>query len=297
MRVLVTGTTGFVGGAIARHLARLGHEVVGVSRGLSTTLPESVQQVQADIGAPTFVDDLVRTVAPCHGVVHAAASRNTRLDAPEVTLANCLGTQQVLSVARRWPVECFLFISGVTVIGKPCELPIGEEHTTAPRTAYHASKLYGEHLVEIARGEGRPAVSLRLTAPVGPGMPEGRILSIFIRRAVAGAPIELNGRGTRRQNYVDVRDVAAAVEQCVSQRPEGVFNIGGSETISNRQLAETCIKLLESASQITFSGRPDPEDGIAWDVCLEKARRIFGYRPRFSIEDTIRDLAEELRHK
>lgn len=293
MRVLVTGSTGFVGGAIACHLARSGHEVVGLSRGISDSLPEDVRQVQADIADLSFVERAARDVPRCDAIVHAAASRNTSLDATEVSLTNCLGTQQVLTLARKWSVERFVYISGVTVIGLPIQHPITEEHPAAPLTAYLASKLYGEHLTQIAHRAGLPRTVLRVTAPIGPGMPRNRILTIFISRALANEPIQLNGKGTRRQNYVDVRDVAAAVEQCLQRRADGLFNIGGPETISNRELAGLCIEVLGSSSPITFSGKPDPENDVVWDVSTEKAQRAIGYKPKYSTAASIRHLVRE----
>src|SRR5581483_4135375 len=156
---------------------------------------------------------------------------------PAISLTNGLGTQQMLELAARWQVRSFVFISSVPLIGVPTELPITETHPAAPRTAYHASKLYGEHLCAVARRAGTPAVSLRLTAPVGRTMPPGRILPTFIRRALAGEPLELAGEGTRGQEFVDVRDVARAVDAAIEHAAGGVLNIASGSCVTNLELA------------------------------------------------------------
>jgi nucleoside-diphosphate-sugar epimerase len=57
-------------------------------------------------------------------------------------------------------------------------------------------------------------------------------------------------------------------------------------------LAELCIALLDSPSRIEFSGQPDPDDRVTWEVSIEKAQRAFGYAPRVTIEDSILRIAD-----
>ena len=118
-------------------------------------------------------------------------------------------------------------------------------------------------------------------------------MSVFVRRALAGEPIVLLGRGTRRQNYVDVRDVAAAVVRALDSSATGVFNVAGAETVSNLELAETAVAELTSSSPITHDGT-DPEEGMSWEVSIERAAAELAWRPRFSAADSIRAIAEEL---
>jgi nucleoside-diphosphate-sugar epimerase len=239
------------------------------------------------------LEEVSSAVPACNVIVHAAASLGKGIYAPDISLTNCLGTQQVLKLAGMWNVDFFVYLSSVPVVGRPVQLPITEAHPARPLTAYHASKLYGEHLTEISQREGLATAILRLTAPVGPQMPKNRILSVFIKQALSNGLLQVAGEGTRRQNYVDDRDVAFAVEQCISVRAQGIFNIGGNRSISNYELAQTCVRVLASSSTIQLSGRPDPEEGVDWQVSIAKAKTQFGYRPRFEIEDSIRTMGAE----
>lgn len=294
MLALVTGTSGHVGGAIASHLAAAGWEVVGLSRRPAAIAGLS-RQIEADLAAPSLVEQVSSVLPRCAAIVHAAAALDRELTAPAIALANCLGMQHMLALARRCRARNFVFISGVPVIGVPRILPITEEHPLAPATAYHASKLFGERLVAIATQAGLTGCSLRLTSPVGPGMAANRILSVFVRQARTGQPISLAGRGTRRQNYVDVRDVAQAVEQCLAGDVGGLFNVAGAQGITNHDLARLCVGTLGSTSPIAFSGQPDAEDGIAWDVSIARAEKRFGYAPKHDIASSIRAVDDDLR--
>ncbi len=295
MRVFLTGATGQVGRAIAAHLADQGYHMSGVSRHFRS-VRGLAEHVEACLGSEDAIELINKTLQPCDAIVHAAACLSHDMYDPSISLTNCLGTQQIIRLAHIWGTHQLVYISGVPVIGRPQQHPITEDHPTQPLTAYHASKLYGERLMCLAERNGSPAVSLRLTSPSGPGTPEDRILAVFVRRAVANESLQVLGRGTRRQNYVDVRDVAFAVEACLTEHASGVYNIASADSISNYELAQTCIHELRSSARVEFVGKPDPEEGTVWDVSVSKAYRDLGYRPRFSIRDSIRAVAHERSH-
>lgn len=287
MRILLTGATGFVGKAIAAHLLTKGHEVTCLHASpRSASVASGLEDLLLDIGSQIQVEALAGRILHCEAIVHAAASLDMSLFAPSVPLANCAGVQNMLWLASRWGSR-FVFLSSLPVIGFPQVLPITETHPTVPQTAYHASKLFGEQLVDLALAQGVKGVSLRLTAPVGPGMPQGRLLPVLVARALRGEPISLSGAGTRKQNYIDVRDIAGAVELCLARESVGVLNIASTACIANLALAQRCIELCQSTSSIVFNGHVDPEEGLIWDVAIDKARRELGFEPRFNIEDAI----------
>jgi nucleoside-diphosphate-sugar epimerase len=293
MRVLLTGATGFVGSAILAGLLDLGAEVVCLTR-RDAALPARAQAVLGTLGTPEPLPARPAACAPCEAIVHAAAHISYDDSDPEITRTNCVGTQQLLSLAEKWDARLFLGTSSIGVIGAPVVHPIAEDHPVAPPTVYHASKLFSEHVLSLAGGESRRTASLRITSPVGNGMPGGRILSVFVERCLKGQPLTLAGRGTRRQNYVDVRDVAKAVALWLDRPSQGVFNIGGDGCISNEDLARECVRVTGSGSEITFEG-VDPSEGQVWDVSSKAAREAFGYEPQCtvasSIEEVVRGIA------
>ncbi len=291
MRVLVTGITGLIGSAIGAHLLAKGHAVVRLSR--QPAADGCTESVCAQLGTESFVEQVASSVPFCDCIVHAGASLDKSVAAPSISLTNCLGTQQIVALAMRWGGVPIVNISSIGVIGTPRILPITENHPAAPATSYHASKLFGEHVMSIASNQGIPCVSLRVTAPIGPAMPANRILPVFIRRALDGQPIELAGQGTRRQDYVDVRDVASAVAGCIA-RPQvrGILNTGSGRSISNLDLAKLCVQVCDSRSEIRFSGTPDPEESLAWDISIDRAREMIDYCPLYALEDSARTIMD-----
>jgi nucleoside-diphosphate-sugar epimerase len=197
----------------------------------------------------------------------------------------------VLALASAWQAY-LVYLSSIQVIGRPIRLPITEEHPAAPCTTYHATKLFGE---QVLRATGVASAALRLTSPVGPGMPDDRIVAVFARRAAHGETLMIAGEGARTQDYVNVEDVAEAVAACLDRRVSGVYNIGAGVSVSNLDLARLCVRTLGSSSRIELTGRPDPEENARWEVDIHKARTALGYEPRPNLPAVIRAVAREVR--
>ena len=288
MRILLTGASGFIGSAIATHLVSEGHEVIGLNAHPRPWFADKgVSEIVTDIASADAMASLSTEMEPCDAIIHTAASLDMSLFAADVLRVNCTGLQNLLRLASKWHRPKFVFLSSLPVIGVPKFLPITEEHPAQPLTAYHASKLFGEHLVRMAEAHGMLGASLRLTAPVGPRMPKNRLLAVLVNRSLNNTPLEISGSGSRKQNYIDVRDIARATELCLKKNTSGVFNIGAATCISNLELAHRCIAGCNSTSNVLFSGRADSEEGFSWDVSIEKAKNELGFIPQFDIDDAI----------
>jgi len=288
MKVLVTGAGGHIGGAAARHLADAGHEVLGVTRRVAA-LPGGIARVTADLG-DVFDDQLAPVLDGCEAIVHCAADLSDDAVSLAPTRVNALATHALLLLAAQCGVQRFVHISGFNVLGTPCEWPITEAHPCAPRGIYATSKHYAEQLVQLASAAGSVnGVILRVSSPVGPGLRRKRIFSICADAAAAHEPITLHGQGGRRQDFVDVRDVAHGIEAALTKPVQGIVNIASGRAVSNWELAETCIEALGSPSTIVSSGEADPDETVRWEISIERARANLGFEPRFPLADSVRD--------
>lgn len=294
MRILVTGATGLVGCAIAERLHLAGHQVISLARLRSAALARDMRQIAAEIASSELLDTIQRQVEPCEVIVHAAADRNPCISAPWTSRTNCEGTHRILELASRWKSKILIHTSGVAVIGQPARTPVTEKHPCLPANPYLAGKLYSEHLTNMVQGWGGRGISLRITAPIGPRMPSGRIVPQFLLSAAKGIPLRVNGTGSRRQDYVDVRDIASAVLLCLDREASGTFNIGSGKSISNIDLARLCIEMSRSSSSLEFTGVPDPDDQVNWDVSIDKARQELGYVPQTPLEQSLSYIAAAL---
>ena len=298
MKVLLTGSTGFLGREIIEYLLSNGHEVVGLHQNRAVQPISQINpmytEIISDLGSINNIRYVYNCSDRCDAIIHTAASLSMDLYAAEISRVNCTGLQNILWLASQWRVNRFIFLSSLPVIGTPRFLPITEDHPAEPNTAYHLSKLFGEQIIKLAARKGLSHIIMRITAPVGPKMPSNRLLSVLTHNAVKGLPLVINGLGYRRQNYIDVRDVARAVVCCIEKSSEGIYNIAANSSISNLELAKLCISRCGSASIIKFNTTEDPEDDVKWDVSNEKARTQLGFEPIYSIIDTIDSIKEYL---
>jgi len=295
LKIVVTGVSGHVGGAIAARLTEQGHEIIGISR----TQPKGTgnnnfKYIQADITSADFLSKVLAVTKTADATVHAAACLDNNLSNIDVSSVNCFGTQQALLLSQRLNTEAFLYISSLSFLGIPSIHPITETHPVTPQDLYAASKLYGEQLVSFAQSTTFSTISLRVSSPVGPGLKYKRIFRLFIEKALKNEVLELNGKGTRCQDYVDVRDIGQAVEKSLLQKAKGIYNIASGVPISNLHLAQRCIEVLNSKSEIQFSGKPDAQDEVSWDLSIQKAQEAFDYKPQIPIETSIVSLANEI---
>lgn len=294
MRVLVTGSSGHVGGAVALNLCQSGEEVIGLSRSRNADLPAAVVQHTFDVGEDAVVDDILASVERCDAVVHAAANMDLAPYAPEVVRTNCCGVQNMLRLAHEWGAKQFVFFSSAAVIGTPEEHPVTEEHPTLFTTTYAATKLFGERLVDAFAKEHGIGVSFRIPSPVGPGMRAKRIFSIFVEHALSGEDLVVHDSGRRGQDYVDVRDIAQAVACALRSSATGVFNVASGRPVSNLELAHEVVKTLRSTSQVRTEGESGQDDDVWWDLSIEKARLELGFAPTVGLSDSIHAVAEEV---
>jgi nucleoside-diphosphate-sugar epimerase len=296
MKIVLTGSTGFIGAALREKLVAAGHEVFGLhaTPRLQPAATDPYDRI-VDISDWTSVLRFAAEIGSCDAIIHTAASLDMTLTAPNVSAVNCTGTQNMIRLRHETGATRFLFMSSLPVIGRPRDLPVTETHPTSPETAYHASKLFGEQLVRLdgAQNSDIAAASLRLTAPIGPGMPRNRLLTVLIDRALKNDPIELLGKGGRRQNYIDVRDIVAATETLLGGRETGIYNIAAPCAISNVELVQLCIDRCNSSSSIVFKGEDKQED-MDWNVSTQRAHQDFGFAANIGIEASIDALKTEM---
>lgn len=282
MRVLLTGSSGFIGSAIA---VQLHHQVELIRCGRHKD-----SDVLVDLGTADALSTLA-AIPRCDWIVHAAAQIDYGAHQLAVSQVNALGTHQLTALAALWGAG-MVYLSSVPVIGAIQRTPITESHPVVPRTVYHASKWYGEQLLVMhGHASGLPALSLRIPAPIGPGLPRGRIASEFIQAAAEGRPLRLAGRGGRRQSYLDTRDIARTVAQALSTRASGVYIIGPARSVSNLELAQACGSALGLELAIEYTGQPDPEEDCDWQLDCSAAARDLAFAPAYTLAQSLRDMA------
>lgn len=297
MNILITGSNGFIGSHVAEYLKSEGHYIIGLGRRSAPSIPSIVDSyIKCNLG-----DDIssITQKIDFHvdAIIHLAADMRKEPFCDEVIKANCVGTYNLLEMASINKVKCFLQLSSLPVIGSPKEHPISESHPLDPYTVYHITKVTEELLAQYASkksiGEGKflRTASFRISAPLGPRMNPKTIFPTFVNAALNNEDIVLLGNGTRKQNYVYVKDIARCLSLALeSENVYGVYNLTSNILLSNKELAQLCIDTLHSTSRIKYHG-VDPADTYVWDASISKIRKDSGYEPIANIKDIIEEYA------
>jgi 2-alkyl-3-oxoalkanoate reductase len=318
VRVFVTGATGCLGGAFVRRCAAEGISVTasGRDRVAGRALAAlGIRFAAAELNDSAALD---RAVAGHDLVVHCGGLSSAWGPRSAFTAANVEGTRNVVAAALRHGVRRLVFISTPSVYFDFTDrYDIAEDAPLARRPVndYAASKLEAERLVRDAAASGLPAVILRPRAIVGPG--DSALLPRLMRVASRGRlPLIDGGRAAIDLTYVDnVVDALLAVLSADAGVDGKTYNISNGEpaqvaSLMHRivaalrlrvrfvavpfRLAYLAAAALEAAASVR-PGRPEPAMtrysvgvlGKSQTLCIDAARRDFGYRPRIPLGEGI----------
>lgn len=310
---LITGGAGFIGSHLAERLVAAGHTVTLLDD-LSTGRLENIASLLGRPGVQ-FIRQSVEdektveiAVANCDVVYHLAAAVGVQLivDRPVHTIRTIIrGTEVVLEAAARYgrPV---LITSSSEVYGKGTRVPFREDDdvvigpTRHSRWCYAYAKGIDEFLgLAYHREYGLPVIVVRLFNTVGPrqvGM-YGMVLPRFVEAASSGRPLQVYGDGKQTRCFCHVLDVVEALQKLMdSPRARGqVFNLGGTEEVSIRELAERVIAASGSRSVIEHIpyelAYGQPFDDLPRRVpSLDRVRETIGFTPKFSLDQIIRGI-------
>jgi dTDP-glucose 4,6-dehydratase len=301
-RALVTGGAGFLGSHLCEHLLTSGVEVDCADNLLSGSRDNTAHLenragfrfVDCDVSAP---DCPRRLRGPYDLVLHFAcpASPADYLRLPLQTLdVGSLGTRNMLAVAERDGAR-FLLASTSEVYGDPLVHPQREDYwgnvnPVGPRSVYDESKRFAEALVTAhVRSRDADAGIVRLFNSYGPRMRahDGRAVPTFVCQALAGEPLTVAGDGHQTRSLCYVDDTVEGVLRVAASRSVRPVNIGGTDEVTVREIAQRVVELTGSSSRIEYVDRPadDPQRRRP-DTAL--ARELLGWTPHVPWEEGIK---------
>lgn len=315
LHVLITGGAGFVGSHLCDLLLARGHRV-HVLDDLSTGSIENIAHLrehkdfEITIESARNQEVVGKLVAQADLVYHLAAAVGVELivESPVRTIeTNVHCTEVVLQEAakKRVPV---LVASTSEVYGKSTAFPFREDGdivmgaTTMGRWAYACSKAIDEFLALAYWNERKlPTVVVRLFNTVGPRQTGqyGMVVPKFVRSALAGRDLQVFGDGEQSRCFGHVSDVVRALADLMESGDPAhygqVYNIGSTEEITIRGLAERVIEATGASSQITAV----PYE-VAYGAGFEDMHRrvpdtskihaALGWQPENTLDSILRDV-------
>lgn len=245
MKVLVTGATGFVGGAVVRALVQRGVNVRVLTRAgadLQNIQNLTVERIEGDLRDPA---SLRTSLAGCRQLYHVAAHYALWAKDPSIFYeTNVTGTKNLLEAAREVGTERIVYCSTIGAIGIPPVGGLGTEETPVSLEQmaghYKRSKYLAEQEVLKLAQTGLPVVIVNPSAPVGTGdvkpTPTGQVIVDFMKGRMP-AYIETG------MNIVDVDDVATGHLLAMQRGRIGERYILGGTNLMLREVFEILSRL------------------------------------------------------
>jgi UDP-glucuronate 4-epimerase len=314
MKVLVTGTAGFVGAAVAERLLSRGDVVLGVDNVndyYDVRLKEArldrlrrlpgFREARLDIATGSALADAAREFEP-ERVVHMAAQAGVRysLENPDAyVVSNLAGFVKVLEVCRHMRVAHLVYASSSSVYGANETMPFGvHDNVDHPISLYAATKKANELMAHTYSHLYRlPTTGLRFFTVYGPwGRPDMSPF-IFASRIIAGEPIDVFNYGKHVRDFTYIDDIVEGVVRTLdhaaepdpdwsgvkpdpgsSTAPYRLYNIGSNSPVELMKYIEVMEECIGRKAIVRMLPR-QPGDVLATYADVADLMRDVGYRP------------------
>ena len=297
-RVMITGGLGFIGSTLAHRLVDLGARVLVVDPLIPeyggnlfniAGIEDRIRVNIADVRQQSTMNYLVRD----QDVIFNLAGQVSHIDSmqdPYTDLEiNCRSQLVILEACRRNnPAVKVMFAGTRQVYGRPETLPVTEQHLVNPTDVNGINKAAGEYYHLLYNNVfGVRACSLRLTNVYGPRqlIKHNRqgFIAWFIRLAIENREIQIYGDGSQLRDFVYVDDAADAFLRAgATDASNGqVFNVGGMEPVSHRDLVELLVSVAGSGRYRFVEWPPEKKAIDIGDFYADSSRieRVLGWRP------------------
>jgi len=303
-RILVTGGAGFLGSHLCDRLVAQGHDVICLDNFFTSQKSNvahllsqpNFELIRHDVTHPIWieVDEIYNLACP-------AAPGHYQYNPIKTIKTSVMGAINTLGLAKR--VRATIFHASTSeVYGDPDVHPQpetyrGNVNPIGPRACYDEGKRCAETLMfDYHRQNGVDIRVARIFNTYGPRMHpyDGRVVSNFIRQAIAGDDITIYGDGSQTRSFCYVDDLVDGFLRMMSEdvSEPGPINLGNPDEFTIRELAETVVELSGAKSKI-IQDRPLPaDDPLQRKPDITKAGEVLGWSPKIKLRDGLKKTIE-----
>ena len=328
MKILVTGTAGFIGSHVAMRLLERGDEVVGIDN-LNDYYDVELKKarlarfaghprythIAADLADRAAIETAFATHRP-QRVINLAAQAGVRYAAqnPHVYVSsNVTGFLHILEGCRHHGVEHLVFASTSSVYGANRAMPFSEHSPTEhPLTLYAATKKANEQMAHsYAHLYGIPSTGLRFFTVYGPWGRPDMALFLFTKAILAGEPIKVFNHGHHKRSFTYVDDIVEGVIRTLDTvpgtnaewdamhpdpatsgvAPYRIYNIGNEqpvELLRYIEVLEHCLGKKAVMELLPLQAGDVPDT----EADVSELITNVGYRPVVSVEEGVAKFVE-----
>ena len=315
MKVLVTGSAGFIGSYVSRALIARGDNVIGFDNFQEYYSKEAKEwnnkltndSIGTSHGTYSFIEgdirdrDTIFDIFAKHKpkmVIHLAAMAGVpaSLKNPKLYVeVNIDGTTNLLDAAVAGSARGFIFASSSSVYGNRTDIPFKEiGNVDYPISPYGATKRMGEILLWTYNHLHRiPVTGLRFFGVYGPlQRPYGMVVQRFIKQLDHDEPFTIYGDGSMVRDYTYIDDIVDGVLLAVDKNYNfEIFNLGNSYPVTVLDVAKDVEEAMGKKAEIKFVDQPVTEVEITF-ADLTKSKEMLGYNPKWNIK---KGIAEQVR--
>ena len=310
MKVLVTGSAGFIGFHVCMALLKEGYEVIGVDNYNSYYSPlikemrtaeirqryPRFRQIHTDLSFEYGLEPLEKT--EIDAVIHLAAQAGVRYsfkNPSQYVRDNIVSTQNLLDFCHRNNIINLLYASSSSVYGDQLAPLVETLPCSNPIHPYAASKRACEMLVQAACSyTNLRAIGMRFFTVYGPWGRPDMALYRFADAVTKGYPVQLYNRGEHWRSFTYISDVVDAILSLldeVDHVKHTIFNIGNPRSVPLRHYVECLAESLGMNYEVEELPL-QKGDVVSMEADISKIRRFIGWQPKVRVEDGVVMFAE-----
>lgn len=299
-RVLITGSTGFVGANLTMELLRQGHEVHSILRQTSNQwrIADILSEMNIhwlDLSSAQAVQAAVQEIRP-QVVFHLATYGGypVQQDEQKIIETNIAGTANLLAAAKKAKPDCFVNAGTSSEYGIK-EKAMNETDLLQPLSFYGASKAFSTLLCSVAwLADGMPTVTLRLFSPYGYFEEPTRLVPYVTQCFLKGEQPSLASPKSVR-DFVFIEDVVEAF--LLASKTENAFgeiiNIAGGKQQTVGKVVELLHELCNAKTEPRWqAAKPRANEPKKWVADIAKAKKLLGWKPKHALQQGLQKTVE-----
>lgn len=300
MKILVTGSEGFIGSHLVESMVRKGYKVRCFilynsfnSNGWLEKLPKNIKKkIEYFYGDIRDRNSVIKAVKGCHKVVNLASliAIPYSYEAPFSYIeTNIVGTTNLLQVSLEQKIKKFVQISTSEVYGSAIKIPMSENHPLNAQSPYAATKIGADQMaLSFHKSFNLPVVVIRPFNTFGPRQSERAIIPTIIAQAMKKNSINI-GSVFPKRDFTYVSDTCEGIIKALNNNNKNIFgqtiNLGSNYSISINQLIKKISKILKKKIIIKKDKKRVRPKKSEVDQLLcdnKKAKKILKWKPKYS---------------